>query len=300
MKASSSFLISTLAAACLALPLQGAVLVNYEAGNDYVSGDTTFNTSASQTTPDYTYRNSFSDTTQLSPASGYSGPTFYGGYEFSSSTIEKGITRQQIRDYTLSGKGDQVYLQSYNSPGWLGSTLSLHGVYIFLQQDFNSGYETGSISLDSVSMTWNGYGNTAGSESFDFEGRLVVQVGGAYYVSDTTIDLSTYNGDVTISGTALSSAQWATYDPSASLDFDAGSASFGSLELTSITAVGIYFEEDGWNGTDSAGAAYGFGIESFEATGSTIPEPQHMGMLLGAISLLSSLLIRRIRNRQNG
>lgn len=278
-------------AAGFALTAQSAVLVSYEAGNDYVSADTTFNTTATQTgSSPYTYVNAFSDTTQVSPASGYTGPTFYGGYEFSSSTVAKGITRQQIRTYA---EGDQIYMQSFNSGGWLNSVLSLHGIYVFLQQDFNSGYNSGSISLEGVSMTWNGYGNTAGSESFDFEGRLAVQVNGTYYLSDMVIDLSTYNGNVDISGTTLTNAKWAAYNPSADLDFDAGSASFIDLELTSITAVGIYFEEDGWNGTDAANAAYGFGIESFTATGSVIPEPSQMGALLAAVCLLSVLVARR-------
>ncbi|MDP0497210.1 MAG: hypothetical protein Q7Q73_13485 [Verrucomicrobiota bacterium JB024] len=290
MKTSSYLLMGSLAAG-FTLTAQAAVLVSYETGNAYVSADTTFNTTATQTgSSPYTYVNAFSDTTQLSPATDYTGPTFYGGYEFSSSTVARGITRQQIRNYA---EGDQIYMQSFNSGGWLNSVLSLHGIYVFLQQDFNSGYNTGSISLEGVSMIWDGYGNTAGSESFDFEGRLAIQINGTYYLSDLVIDLSQYNGNVDISGTTLTNAKWAAYTPSADLDFDAGSASFIDLELTSITAVGIYFEEDGWNGTDAANAAYGFGIESFTATGSVIPEPSQMGALLGAVCLLSVLVARR-------
>ncbi len=290
----SSYLLSILAVG-LALPAQAAVLVNYDGTNNYVSADTNFNTTTTQTATDpYTFTNAFSDSTQLSPASGYTGPTFYGGYEYTSSTIDKGLSKQMVRDLA---DGTPIYLQAYNGSGWEGSALSLHGIYVFRQQDFNPGYETGNISLNGISMTWDGYGNTAGSEPFDFEGRLAVEIGGQYYLSDTVINLNTYGGNFSISGSTLSSVQWATYDPTSDLNFDAGSASFNDMDLDNIAAVGIYFEEDGWNGTNAQTTSFGFGIESFEATGTAIPEPSHMGALFGAVCLMGAWVARRRTRR---
>ncbi|MGE9292662.1 MAG: hypothetical protein ACQKBW_03535 [Puniceicoccales bacterium] len=284
---------SAFAFTALALSTQAATLISYDAGNNYSAEDSDFSRRATQSgSGPYVSTSAFSDSSALSPSSDYTGPTFYGGYQYTSSDLEGYLSRQQIRTYAA---GDQIFLQAYKSGGWADTTLTLHGIYLFKQQDFNSGYETGAITLDGINMSWTGYITAGDSEPAAFDGRIVIQTGGAYYVSDAVIDLAQTTGSFAISGSTLDSVQWAVYDPTSSFNFDASSASFNDVSLDNITAVGLYFEEDGWTGSGAGSTSFGLGIKSFEATGSaTIPEPEHMGILLGAVCILGMLLRRRL------
>jgi hypothetical protein len=293
MKKTSSYLLMGALGVGFTLTAQAAVLINYDSTQDYSSANKTFARTASEvgTGEPYVYRNPYSDTANLSPNTDYSGPTFYGGYEFSSSTLAGPFNHQNIRTNVLAGQ-DVIYLQNRRDGGFTGSTLSLHGIYMFLQQDFNSGYQTGPLSIEGFSIETTGYITTSDPSS-NFEGRLAIRIDSVYYLSDTTMNLAQQNGSLNISGPALNAVKWATYDPSSDLNFDAGAASFVDMDLTNITAVGLYFEEDGWTGTSSATVAYGLGIKKFEVSGAVIPEPSQMGALLGAVCLLSVLMARR-------
>ncbi len=282
---------SVMLVAGLALPLQAAVLVEYDGANDYSSADSNFSrTDVESGTGPYYSTNAFSDSNPLSPSSDYTGPRFYGGYQYASSTVEGYLSRQQIRQYA---SGDQIYIQAYRGGGWAGSTLSIHGIYLFNQADFNSGFETGSVSVSGFSMTWSGYISTPDAGA-DFDGRLAVQKDGLYYLSQYVIDLANNNGSMAISGSALENVQWAVYDPSSDLNFDSSSAVFGNLSLDSITAVGIYFEDDGWNGSGDQTTSFGLGVKSFTVEGSAIPESSSTSIIFGlAILLLTSRYSRK-------
>ncbi|MGE9290906.1 MAG: hypothetical protein ACQKBT_07950, partial [Puniceicoccales bacterium] len=261
---------------------QAESLISYGISNDYVTSDTTFARPTAQVASNpYVYRTSFSDSNVMSPSSGYTGPTFYGGFEFWSGSIDAGFSRRQIRNDASPDSSDQIYLQSYNSGGFAGEDLSLAGVYIFNQTDFGGGLDTGDVTLDGLSVSTTGFINTTDSV-VEFDGRFVVQVdGGDYYVSETTLNLAQNNATFSLSGTDLMDELWALYNPSSKLNFDQAAASFGSISLSTVTAVGIYFEEDEWTGTAASGTAYGLGIRSFEATGvSSIPEPAQSSVIL--------------------
>ncbi|MGE9295337.1 MAG: PEP-CTERM sorting domain-containing protein [Puniceicoccales bacterium] len=273
-----------------------APLIDYGPSAGYVSGDTSFARTAGSTgTGPFIFRRSFSDSSAdpLSPTSSYSGPTFYGGYQFITSTIDQGFSRQQIRNNSGPSATDLIYLQSYNSGGWLNSDLSLAGVYLFKQEDFASGLNVGSVQLDGLAMDTTGFINADGSAG-DFDGRFLVQIGnGNYYLSQTTFNLNQNSGSFSLNGTALEDELWAVYNPATSLNFDSGSSIFGSLSLTNVTAVGLYFENDAWAGTGASGTAYGLGIQSFSATGSSIPEPATTSLMIGVGGLLLLGLRRR-------
>ncbi|MDQ8192978.1 hypothetical protein QEH59_00975 [Coraliomargarita sp. SDUM461004] len=283
-------------AVCLAsASIQAETLISYSASNGYVATDANFARPTAQVASNpYVYRTSFSDTNQMSPVSGYTGPTFYGGHEFWSDSVDGGFSRRQIRNNTGSDNTDQIYLQSYSSGGFLNEELRLAGVYIFKQEDFSNDLNTGAVTLTSLTVSTAGFINST-DESLDFDGRYVVQVaGGNYYVSQTALNLRQNNGSFSLSGTALSNEQWALYTPSTSLNFDQNAASYTSISLSEITAVGLYFEEDEWIGTDSSSTAYGLGIRSFEASGtSSIPEPAHAGAMILAIVCSVGAFLRR-------
>ncbi|GHC03478.1 PEP-CTERM sorting domain-containing protein [Cerasicoccus arenae] len=279
--------------------LGATTLIDYGPSSSYVSGDVNFARTAGSTgTGPFIFRRSFNDSSAdpLSPTSAYSGPTFYGGYQFISSSIDQGFSRQQIRNNASPDTTDQIYLQSFNSGGWLGSDLSLAGVYIFKQDDFGGGLDTGSVALDGISFSTTGFINSADG-TINFDGRYVVQIdNGDYYLSQTTLDLRQNNGSFSISGTTLENELWAVYNPSIDLDFDEGSASFNSLSLTGVTAIGLYFEENSWAGTDASSTAYGLGVRSFQATGTSIPEPSTSVLLMGLGGIIAAAFIKRRRS----
>ena len=149
----------------------------------------------------------------MSPSSGYTGPTYYGGFEFSSSTVNGIISREGIRNYAAAA--DPIYYQSYNADGWEGSELSLHLAVLFKQEDWLSGHQAGANAITGLSMHTNAF--SAGT------GRFLVQVGGDYYVSNST----------------------------------------------------------------------GLGIDAFSVSGTTIPEPSSMAVMLGLVGLVMSGYLRR-------
>ncbi len=278
-------------AGCLA-SAQADVVFHY-GSTGYVSSDANFQNKATESgSGPYVFTRSFSDTGALSPFSGYSGPVFYGGYDFSSSTInpESGISRQQVRNNYAGA--DQIYLKCTNYPdGWAGSDLSLHAMFLFKQESFNPGFTAGDIGVDSFSVSW---GSVNVSETFDLTGYFSVQIDGVYYLSQTTFNMST---DGSFSLSDLSSEQWAVFDPESSLDFDQGSAVYTSLALENVTAVGVYFEDDVWEGGEYD-AAFDLGIKSFEVSGTTIPEPAHMSILLGVVCLIGLRRFRALSRRR--
>ncbi len=260
---------------------QGAVLVDFGPSDSYVSGDVNYARTATESgSGPYTDETAFSDTAALSPSSGYSGPTFYGGYRFDSTEIQSGFNNQKIRNnYSQMDGNDTLFLQTFRTDGWGEGTFSFAMVYVFKQADFNAPYSAGSIKLNGMSTTF--YQNTSGSPTDEFSptGRWLIQIDNTYYLSQATID-SPGGSSVTVSinESELTSTLWAVYDPTTSLLFDAGSASFESVALSDITSVGVYFGDDSFTGTSNPNSSVvSIGVSEFSASG--IPEPDY-GMLL--------------------
>ena len=274
---------------------QADVVFKFGPSDSYVTADRNFQRTATQTStdPSYVFTNAFSDGSALSPTVEYSGPTFYGGYDFSSSTIDAGFSREQVRTDNATYDYDQIFLQSYNGAGWTGSNLGLHALFLFKQEDFNTGFETGVLSVDGLSVSWNAF-QAGTSADRSLEGYFVVGIGSSYYISQTTFSMLS-NGSYSISGTDLSSEMWAAYDPASSLDFDQSSAVYNSLDLDGVTSVGVYAEDDQWTVNTGAAAAYALGIDSLQVDGAIIPEPAHMSIMLGMLCLLGLVRFRRAK-----
>lgn len=244
---------------------ESSLVFNYGLPNDYVTSDTTFDRTATTTVEAPTTQIAvFSITDPLLKPSetGYTGPTIFGGYQFSSSTTSSSFPRQQIRNYT--DKPDSITLQNYSQESWSGSELALHGVFLFKQQDFNEGFNTGAISLDGMSVNWSSY--FKGGDR-NVEGRYVIQIGDKLFISNTPFSMTNRGSNLLTEG-SLAITKWAPYLPEVDLNFDASSAIYAPLELKNIQAVGIYFEEDRWFGDDSVAAPYVMSITAFKAIGS--------------------------------
>lgn len=260
-----------------------ATVLSFGPSNSYVTADTTFARSATRTgSGPWTYLNAFSDTAALSPASDYSGPAFYGGYALTTSSVQgSNLAGAVLNNWSFLGSNDALRIYANISTGWSGSTLGFASVVLFKQSDFASPYNTGNFALDGLSVTYRASG-AAGA--FTPTGRWVVQVGSVYYLSEATIT-SAYNttSTVAISGTTLSSTKWAVYDPSSNLFLDAGST-YATLDLSQVTAVGVYFEDASYLGTSDTSAAL-LAISAFSASGA-VPEPSALTLVWSSALLL--------------
>jgi len=270
-----------------------ANIFNFGPSTSYVTNNTAFSRSANKTgSGPWTYLNPFSDISALSPESDYSGPVFYGGYTMTSSSVQgSSLEGTVLNNWSLIGNNDALRIYANLTTGWNNSTLGFASAYLFKQSDFAEPYNTGNFALDGLSVTYRASG---ASGAFTPTGRWIVQVDGAYYLSQATIT-SQYNtiSTVSLSGAALTSTTWAAYNPSSNLFFE-DDATFSPLDLSKVTAVGIYFEMNSYLGTSDNSAAL-LAISAFSASGTVIPEPAVATLFLPG-SLVGCLLLRRMRS----
>lgn len=274
---------------------------NFGPATDYVTADQPLArnptaTGTGATGDPYAYTVAFSDTNALSPTTDYTGPRFFGGYTFTSSSVQgRAPAGRVLSDWSLIGTKDaiRIYADAGSDNNWNGSTLGFASVFIFKQADFSTGYATGDLSLDGFSVTYRASSGNGGT--FIPTGRWLVQIGNTCYLSDTTITAN-YNLTTTASltGAALSATQWAAYNPATSINFDQTSASFTALELSQVTAIGIYFEQDSYAATTGDRSGGLLAISTFSATGSIVPIPEpSRAMLLLALAGLAAMLARK-------
>lgn len=262
------------------------VLVNYGPSADYVTANVTFSRTATRTlnAGTYTYLNSFSDTSALSPASSYTGPAFYGGYSYvvnGASAAPSALSQQSIYNNERSNNTyDDISLQSYYNTGWAGTTMSLASVFVFKLSSPSSVTDLSTF----VSS------NTANTFRTGATWRWVIQTGGSYYVSQSTFNAGGSYTPYQFTLTGLSGAMWAVYTPSDSLNFDQSAATYATVDTTNVTAVGLYLENDSWAG-DSAAIGFDVAIQSFTATG--VPEPKSSALLWIGGLLLAGLKMRK-------
>lgn len=257
--------------------LLGDTLLSF--GGDYGSSSTNARTASGSGSGPYYETVAFDDTTVMSPSTDYTGPVYYGGFEFSSSSINGSVNRQGVRDYA---SGDTIYFQTYSATGWLGSDLSMHVAVLFKQEDWLNGHQSGSNNITGLSMTTNAF--SAG------DGRFLVEIGGAYYVSNSTVSVSGTK-TLILDSVALASETWALYSPNSDLNFDQ-TATFSALSLNDVTAVGFYVERDSWTGGSNT-TDFGMGIQTFTVTGNTIPESSSFAGITGFACLLVCFCLRR-------
>ncbi|QYY36702.1 hypothetical protein [Ruficoccus sp. ZRK36] len=260
--------------------VNAATVFNYGPSTEYVTNDAGYsrnvNSSGSGTSGDpYVYEKPFSDTSELSPASSYTGPQFFGGYVLTSTDIATGYNRQQVRTTTGNPTLDRMVLQ-FDNIDYTGTTLSFAGVYIFKQDQFNPGYTSGAVSIDGFysidSQCFSG---------LNCDARWVVEIDDVYYVNNSVFSL---NGTRELTGENLQNALWAVYDPATSLNFDQSSAVFSSLALDNVAAVGLYFEKDSFTVTGTQAPTLMIG--NIQVTG-TIPESSSSAILMGLFVMIA-------------
>jgi len=286
MKTGKAVLLLTL----LPLLADAQSLVSYGPNANYVSATTTFSRTGTRklTGGTYTYLDAFSDTSVLSPTSGYTGPAFYGGYTYSvtgASGVPSALSQQSVYNSDRNTTNDDIDLQSYYSTGWSGATLSFASVFVFQLSN------TSSITNLSATVS----NNTANAFKTNAAWRWLVKTSGSYYVSQATFSDANFFTPTSFTLSNLSSTKWALYTPGTDLNFDQTAATFSSIDTSDVTAAGLYVENDSWNG-DSNTIGFDVAIESFAANGVAVPEPRNVSLfLLGSLLVLGMAARKRVR-----
>ncbi len=186
--------------------LQSAVVVNWN--GDYVTSAAGFQSGGF----------TGGDPNILSPASGYTGPAFYG----------------------TSSDGGSVANFSTASPDRITPTASVGAdfLWLFLDDNYLAGFN-GFTASDTVTLNQPVVGGFT-------ESRLILRVGTSYYASSTAV----FSDSGTVNPTSLS---YVTYDPATSLDtFGSAATIVSGGEILNVTEVGIFSESAGtgvsrWN-----------------------------------------------------
>lgn len=278
-----------LLAACVSLAgsLSAAVVVNYNSAA-YVTGNTNLNRTTTSNTTTYsggTGRSevlAFSESTALSPASGYDGPTFYGGY-YRSGTNATSTNGSSLRRIINNASFD--YIDSTFGYYTASAATATEGAFttVFLKQNFSTLSSTPNLTFEAsnpLSINIQGIAKA--------EARWMIKDGGTYYVSNLTY---TTTGAKTLA--SANDTTWAIFDPSASLRFSP--SSFSAHAFADIQAVGFYAQSN--DPTVEAANPSLFRVNAFSASlvASSIPEPSSFAALAGLATLGLAALRRRPR-----
>mgnify|MGYP006276440909 CR=1 FL=1 len=221
----------------------------------------------------------FSTSTPLNPSSGYSGPTFYGGYLYTHPTAFADDRRKLLNDEgSTSGRpNDAIYGFQGNRNG-----TEVRFIVAFDQSGFLNGGDSRRVSFDTGASFVFDNGTNEGYYGVN-DVRAMVRNGGQWYVHENDAG-GTLNFDP-------SAARWASVSlvegqtdllleyPST---FDAGNSVLGST-LTDITGVAMYFDMDDRSK---------FSMEQLSVDATIVPEP---GSVVVVAGVFLSMLLRRWR-----
>ncbi|RRJ96483.1 hypothetical protein Ga0100231_024330 [Opitutaceae bacterium TAV4] len=278
---------SSLLLACLSLssaPVFANTVFLFNSST-YVGSNYDFNRSATlgnrEEGDPYVYSIPFS-TAPLVTSTNYHGPAFYGGFRISSTNRDVTVSAYLRNNVSASLDGPFITVNRLTgSPNWASDPISAQGVLMFdLERP---------ASVDGFNISVTDFGSAVTNTA----ARWVVKVGDNYYVSNSTFIIPNSIGDR--SSGSLSEVTWALYNPATDLAFSAAGASFTSLSLTNVTAIGVQFQRtESLTSTSSAGFAFAF--TKLEVTGAFIPEPSTLALLLGLLALGVPALRRILRS----
>ncbi len=215
----------------------------------------------------------FSDSTALTPSSGYTGPAAYGG---ASQEANADGTFSNTGRYRMVNNSNGDYLELFQGISWAdivdNSRQQAAVTY------FKSGAPFSISADDALSVTARGFMQGTGPENL--VGRWAVRdSSGDIHVSNETFALSTTKTSFTSS--TLLSTTWAALDTSDD-DLFQSYGSFGTLSLTGLTGAGVYLEYARPD-IDNNGAGASFELFEFAA----VPEPASLALMgLGGLLML--------------
>ncbi|AHF94826.1 hypothetical protein OPIT5_27710 [Opitutaceae bacterium TAV5] len=275
--------------------------------SDYVTASQSFQRTTTNLAPG-DFRTSFTDTAPLNPSSGYLGPRFYGGFEIlTSNTTGTGNVGIIGGQRVVQSTPDSIQVVSAFTTVWpTSTTASLAGYLLFRQEDWRdtaggaSPLSSGGVTISSLTAT---YSIVTGNSSYTngTTTRWIVQdASGQYYISQasTTPDLEL----VTTATQNVADTSWAAITPatSGSLNLDLGSLNYSvtgtAMMAASVTAAGLYFENDAFSGSGTASSQWLFQLNSLGLTATAaIPESATVSLLCAVGGLIFAAVRRYCR-----
>lgn len=224
------------------------------------------------------------------PLTGYTGVPFSVGYEATASAASVlTFSRQQIRDNSDGGTAyDRLTIQNFSTIANT-TTLSFAAVVVF---------PTTTFSLETLTAIGDMNASNSSFNSVSRAIRWVVQTGGAYYINTVNLNNTTLGSTTGITQTRGSTLtdSWIAYSPSTAINanLSVGATALGSA-LDSVTAVGLYVENDSFVGSGALSSQMTFGLSDFRAA-TVIPEPGSAALLTGAMVIGLAAVRRRSRS----
>jgi hypothetical protein len=220
--------------------------------------------------------------TAISPASGYTGQTFYGSIASTNETTAPLTTWQIFNNLDIGGPLDRIGISNGGTTS--GAERSHYGLIMFQQADFLGGLNTGTVSLNSTTSLSYGVRRTGGNPS---QAAFVIQNATGYFISSpTTLTNNQANGFDAVTLNDPTATSWLSYDPTTNISTIGGAA---TPVLDGITAVGLWFSNT--RASDSS-SFMGFYVQNIEFK--AVPEPSAFALLAGALTL-GVVMVRRRR-----
>ena len=199
--------------------------------------------------------------TPISPSSGYTGPTFYGGIYTTSPSFDY---LRFSNDNTSPGRGNDTFVM-YATAGYSYTTADVAtGLFLFKQANFSSGLNTGNVQIDSLSFNGRvGGSSVAGNAYF-----VLQRNGSTYMITPATGYSATWGSTIAVNDLAASS--WYNYDPSVNVGTVNTTLAnkIAAPLFSNVTAVGLLLRV---NHTVASTAAMSANFDEFRATGQRGP-----------------------------
>lgn len=236
--------------------------------------------------------------TAISPASGYGGPTFYGG----ATAIGADIGDWRIN---VSGSGalnglNHVRMSIANTPFSATDNKFHYGVIFFQQSDFSAFSDlAGGVTLNASTPLGYTAKRVAGNPSRIGYVLQTSEAGNPFFIHYIDYDdnnLSTVDGDGNVifgQGHRFELADptavaWNSFDPTDSLSAIGAAA---VPDFTSVTGIGVWFENER-GAVQTSGMIFQVGEIQLTA----IPEPSAYAAFIGVLAL-GLVLYRRPRRQ---
>lgn len=267
-------------------------IVNYDSANDYVAVDTNLNRLLSIKDGNFDFDGGLGSldafsiqsmdlATPLSPASGYSGPAFYGAIQAIRYNSEYGTSAwssQTNRIHSLDGLENRM-------GGSAGSENQHIFSVVFKQSDWlglnsgQTGFQDGG-STNAFFLKTKGFNNEG-----DTTLRWVIQNSGNFYVSNTSYAMPAS----TVVTIAMTNAQaytdtWAQWDATNAVDIrvPASGYTIAGSTFQNITAVGYVTDTGRLTDTTAPGKDSGTHVDEFSSDLAELNSPVQVLMDFGA------------------
>lgn len=217
----------------------------------------------------------YSDTEPLlANGPNYTGPDIYGGRV--RTQFDTTNSMYNILNNANNGAG-----LNYRNYSYSNCTYEIASLFYVKKANFAGGGDAQPVNVTSGSEFTLQWGNEQWGGGYL---RCVVQIGSQLYVSQASTEFIYTGGSgssTTYTFNNLDSSQWAPYDPTANIYFDADSATFDSLTLTNIQAAGFLVTRTG-----SGQHNFHWKIYRMDITSDVIPEPG-LGLMVAGVALLA-------------